>query len=139
VVGTTNINHIIIITDSLHASRKIFNSLLHSYQIDSAAISWKLRSFFLKNSNNHIKFWDCSSKQNWLLHLIVDKDSKSFNSVFIFPCKLSWNYCKKWDSDSILSQWRIFFQASEFKGKNFLELLDNDLNLIKLLANKGSL
>jgi len=102
--GTTNINHIIIITDSLHTARKIFNSLLHPYQIYSAAISWELRSFFLKNYNNHIKFWNCSSKQNWPLHLMVDKDSKSFIPFSIFLCKLSWDYCKKWDSDSILSQ-----------------------------------
>jgi len=88
-VGITNINHIVVITDSLHAAKKIFDFLSHPYQIHFVAIPWKLRGFFLKNINNHIEFWDCLSKQNWPLHLLVDKDSKSFDSVPIFPCKSS--------------------------------------------------
>jgi len=88
-VGITNINHIVVITDSLHAAKKIFDFLLHPYQIHFVAIPWKLRGFFLKNINNHIEFWDCLSKQNWPLHLLVDKDSKSFDSVPIFLCKSS--------------------------------------------------
>ena len=89
VVGITNINHIVIIMDSLHAAKRIFDSLLYPYQIHSMAISHELRDFFLKDANNHIKFWDCSSKQKWPLHALVNKDSKSFNSVPIFPCKFS--------------------------------------------------
>ena len=95
-------------------------------------ISCKLREFFLKDNNNCIKFWDCPSKQNWLLHSLVDKDSKSFDSQPIFPCKLSWDYCKKHECNSILSQWKISFQVSDLKGRNFLELLDSDQNPIEL-------
>ena len=69
--------------------------------------------------------------------MLVDKDSKSFDSVSIFPCKLSWDYCKKWECDSILSQWKTSFQLSDFKGKNFLELLDSNLKPIKLSAIRG--
>ena len=137
-VGITNINHIIVILDSLHAAKRIFDSSLHLYQIHSAAISCKLRDFFLKDVNNHIKFWDCPSKQNWLLHSLMDKDSKSFNSVPIFSYKSSWDYCKKQECDTVLSQWKMSFQMSDIKGKNFLELLDSDLKPIKLLAIKGS-
>ena len=88
-VSITNINHIIVITDLLHTAKKIFNFLLDPYQIYSTAISQKLRGFFLKDINNYIKFWYCPSKQNWPLHLLVDKDSKSFDSVPIFLCKSS--------------------------------------------------
>ena len=87
VVGISNVKYIIIITDSLYAIKRIF--LLHPYQIHSTAVSWELKEFFLKNSNSCIKFWDCSSKQNWLLHSLVDKNSKSFDLLSIFPCKLS--------------------------------------------------
>ena len=73
--------------DSLHAAKKIFDSLLHLYQIHSTAISHELRDFFLKDANNCIEFWDCPSKQKWPLHALVDKDSKSFNSISIFPYK----------------------------------------------------
>ena len=56
-----------VITDSLHAAKKIFNSLIHPYQIHSATISHKLREFFIESNDNHIKFWDCLRKLNWLL------------------------------------------------------------------------
>jgi len=68
----------------------------------------------------------------------MDKDSKSFNSVPIFLYKSSWDFCKKWKCDSVLSQWKMFFQVADLKGKNFLELLDTDLNPIKPLTIKGS-
>jgi len=75
-IGIPNINHIIVITDSLHTAKRIFDFSLHLYQIYSCIISHKLREFFLKDSNNCIKFWDCPSKQNWcyeLKPLVLDK------------------------------------------------------------------
>ena len=95
--------------DSLHVTKKIFDSSSHSYQIYSMAISHELRDFFFKNSNNCIKFWDCSSKQKWLLYSLVDKDSKSFDSIPSFPYKSSWDFCNKSESDSVILQWRMFF------------------------------
>ncbi len=75
----SNINHIFIITDSIHATNRIFDFSLHPYQIYSVAISCKLREFFQKNNNNFIKFWDCSSKYKWFLHNTVDKETKKFD------------------------------------------------------------
>jgi len=95
VVGITNVNHIVVIMDSLYATKKIFDSLSHPFQIHFVAISHELKDFFLKDVNNHIEFWNCSSKQKWPLNALVDKDSKSFNSIPIFPCKSSWDFCKK--------------------------------------------
>ena len=57
------IKHIIVITNSLYITRKIFESSTHPYQIYSTAISAELREFFSKDSMNHIEFWDCPSKQ----------------------------------------------------------------------------
>ena len=62
VIGISNIKYIIVITDSIHAARRIFDSSMHSYQIHSATISQELRAFFMKNNNNCIEFWDCPSK-----------------------------------------------------------------------------
>ena len=62
VIGITNINHIIVITDFLHTIKRIFDSLSHSYQIHSTAISYELRNFFLKDINYCIEFWNCPSK-----------------------------------------------------------------------------
>ena len=69
---------------------------------------------------------------------LVDKNFKSFNSVPIFLCKSSWDYCKKQECDSVLSQWKMSFQAADLKGKKFLELLNNDHNSIELLTIKSS-
>jgi len=55
-VGIPNINWIIVITDSLHMAKKIFDSLLHPYQIQSTSISCELRDFFNKDNNNCINF-----------------------------------------------------------------------------------
>ena len=137
-VGISNINHIIIITDSLHAAKRIFGSLSHMYQIHSVIIFHKLREFFLKDSNNCIEFWDCPSKQKWLLYSLMDKDSKSFDSWPIFLCKSFWDYCKKYKCNFILSQWKMSFQVSDLKGRNFLELLDSDQNPIKPSTINGS-
>jgi len=67
-IGHSNIKKIIIITDSLHAAKKIFDSSIHLYQIHSAAISKELREFFTIHNDNSIKFWDCPSNLKWPLH-----------------------------------------------------------------------
>jgi len=103
-VTNSNTNYIVVITDSLHITRKIFDSSAHPYQIHSAAISTEFREFFSKDSHNCIKFWDCPSKQQWPLHHMVDKETKNMVSILLFPCRSSWDFCKKSECDSILSQ-----------------------------------
>jgi len=56
VVANHNIKHIVVITNSLHITRRIFDSSTHLYQIHFAAISLELREFFSKDSQNHIEF-----------------------------------------------------------------------------------
>jgi len=56
VVSITNVNYIVVITDFLHIAKRIFDSLSHPYQIHSVAISYELRDFFLKDTNNYIEF-----------------------------------------------------------------------------------
>ena len=51
-----NIKRIIVITDSIHAARRIFDSSMYLYQIYSVAIFHKLRDFFEQSSNNIIEF-----------------------------------------------------------------------------------
>jgi len=102
-IVNSNINHIVVITDSLYATRRIFNSSVYSYQIHSAVISQKFREFFSKDACNCIEFWDCPSKQKWVLHYLVDKDSKNMVSTPLFPCKSSWDFCRKSKCDLILS------------------------------------
>ena len=127
-----NISKIVVITDSIHLVKCIFNSLLHPLQSHLAAILSELRLFFNKSQDNSIEFWECPSRLKWRFHKDVDKDSKSFKSTPIFPYKTSWDFCKKTDSNNIAKQWKMCFQASDGKGNNFLDLLDNNYNIIKL-------
>ena len=51
-----DISRIIIVTNSIHAAKKIFDTKLYSYQIHVTAILKELRQFFSKCQGNHIKF-----------------------------------------------------------------------------------
>ena len=93
----TNVSKIIVVTDSIHAAKKIFDSRSHPYQIHSAAILSELCTFFSSNESNTIEFWECPSKLRWGLHSDIDKDSRSFSSLPSYLTKLSWDYCKKID------------------------------------------
>jgi len=103
-VSIPNTNYIVVITDSLHTAMKIFDFSLHLFQIHSAAVSCELRDFFKRDSNNCIDFWDCPSKEKWLLHFLVDKDTRSFNISPILFCKLSWDFCNKQNCNSTIAQ-----------------------------------
>jgi len=58
------VKKIIVITNSLHDVKRIFDLLMYPYQIHSVAISHELREFFIESDDNHIEFWDCPRKLN---------------------------------------------------------------------------
>jgi len=51
-----SINHIIVITNSIYATKRIFDSLVHPYQIQLSTILRELRKFFGKDQHNCIEF-----------------------------------------------------------------------------------
>jgi len=104
---------------------------MYLYQLQSVLISQDLREFFKKDNNHHIKFWDGPSNQRWYLYNIVDKEAKKFNMSLIFPCKLSWNFSRKTECESILNFWRMTFQASDDREYHFLDLLERGSNLLE--------
>ena len=55
------VSKIIMVTDSIHAAEKIFNSKLHLYQSHTMAILSELHCFFETNQENSIEFWKCPS------------------------------------------------------------------------------
>jgi len=132
-----NVSKIVVVTDSIHAAKKIFNSKSHPYQTHTMAILSELHQFFNINQENSIEFWECSSCLKWRFHQDINKDSKSFNLTPSFPCKISWDYCKKIDSDNIINQWKMTFQALDGKGRQFLDPVDDNLNIIEPVYTKG--
>ena len=131
-----NVSKIIVVTDSIHAAKKLSDDKSNPYQIHMTAILCELRQFFSARQENSIEFWECPSHLNWRFHQSVDKESKSFNPQPLFPSKISWDYCKKSDSD-IINQWKMTFQASDGKDRNFLDLVDNNYEIIELSYIKG--
>jgi len=118
-------------------AKKIFDYGSHPFQIHSAAILSELRSFFSSNNSNSIEFWECLSKLRWRFHHDIDRDAKSFSVTPSYPTKLSWDFCKKSDCNELNKLWKMTFQASDRKGNHFLDLLDDDLNVMKLSYARG--
>jgi len=131
-----NIEYIVVITDSIHVAKIIFNLSIYSYQIQTLAIFLEIRKFFKRNHHTSLKFWDCPSQDKWLLYDIINKETKKFNLSLIFSYKSSWDFTQKDKCDKILNKWKIMFQALNNKERNFLELLDNNLNIIELTYSK---
>ena len=125
------ISKIIVVTNSIHVAKKIFDTKLHPYQIHATAILKELRQFFSKRQENHIEFWECPSHLKWNLHCSTNKDSKAFKLVLVLPSKISWDFCKKIDSDNYINLWKMTFQASDGKGNQFLDLMDDNLETIE--------
>lgn len=95
------------------------------YQLHSIAISKDLKVFFNKSCSNIIKFWDCPNLIKLSPHSLVNRKTKHLKIDSIFSSKLLWEVDKKEECNSIVHKWQMIFQASEFKGRKFLEL-DND-------------
>ena len=134
-----NVSKIIIVTDSIHVAKRTFDCNSHPYQIYSAAILSELRSFFLSHESNTIEFWECPSKLRWRFHYDADKDSKSFSVSPSYPTKISWDFCKKSNCDELTKLWKMTFQALDGKDNQFLDLLDDDLNIIEPSYSKDGL
>ena len=56
--SNNNISKIVVITDSIHTAKRIFNLSSHVLQIQSMAILGDLHHFFSKDLNNSIEFWE---------------------------------------------------------------------------------
>jgi len=83
------ISKIIVVTDSIHAAKNIFNTKSYPYQIHATTILKELRQFFSKRQENHIEFWECPSYLKWNLHRSANKDSKAFKPVPVLQNKIS--------------------------------------------------
>ena len=136
-LSINNLSKIVVITDSIHVVKKIFDPSVHPYQTQSVTILPDPHKFFNHCETNSIKFWECPSHLKWCLHNEVDKETKTFNLTPLYPCKNSWEFSKKSESNDILNAWKMMFQASNLKGNQFLDLLDNDNNIIEPSYAKG--
>ena len=133
----SNVSKIVVVTDSIHAAKRIFDPFSHLLQIQLVAILKDLHLFFSKDPNNLIVFWKCPSCLNWHLYKAVDLETKVFYPTLLFPSKTSWDYSKKVECNDIANIWKMIFQASDGKGKQFLELHNDNSNNIEPSYIKG--
>ena len=135
-VHLQDISKIIVVTNSIYVARKIFNPLSHPLQKQLAFILNDLRVFFNYYHENMIEFWECPSKSKWNLHKCVDIETKSFNLIPLFPVKNSWDFSKKSECNNIINNWKMTFQASDQKRRNFLDLVDSDNKILEPIYSK---
>ena len=133
-----NISKIIVISNFIHATKKIFDPSSHSFQKQSTFILRDLREFFNHHPENIIESWECLSKSNWHLHKAVNADTKSFYLTSLLPNKLLWDFSKKVESNSIINKWRMMFQVSDLKGRSFLDLINSNDSILEPSYCKGS-
>ena len=131
-----NIFKIVVITDSIHAAKNIFDLLSHPLQKQVAFILNNLWEFFLRHYENIIESWKCPSIYKWTLNYCVDIKTKFFNLIPLFSAKNSWDFSKKSECDNIINTWKMTFQVSNLKGNNFLDLVDGDDKILKPLYYK---
>ena len=98
--------------DSSLIAKQIFNTFIYPYQLYTIAISSNLRKFF--NKNNHYK------------------------TNPILSSKSSWKFNRREECDSIVKKWQMYFQASNYKRKHFLDLNNDNNHSIQPIYSKGS-
>ena len=69
--------------------------------------------------------------------MVINKETKKFDLILLYPSKMLWDFNKKEKCDNIIKEWQTTFKILNLKGRNFLNLLNNDLSYIKLFYTKG--
>ena len=103
-VCSYEISKIIVVTNSIHAAKKIFDPFSHLLQKQATLILKDLREFFNHYHENIIKFWECLSKSNWKLHKVIDIETKSFNLTSFMPNKNFWDFSRKSECNDIINK-----------------------------------
>ena len=67
-LSNNNNCNIIVITDSLTATRKIVKSHVSPFQAVVAPLAIQIKEFLCKDSHSSIQFWHCPNKAKWPRH-----------------------------------------------------------------------
>jgi len=117
-----DIDHIILITDSLGSARRSVDLSVHSGQAHSLAVCSALRSFFCSGSSHRIEFWDCLSNAEWSLYQMVHNDVTNTRVAARLHPATSLDALRSKSVLSCLDAWRTAFNRPTVQGHHFLTL-----------------
>jgi len=132
-----NVHNIIVITNSITAAKKFFESKTDPLQNMFILVTSAIDSFFQKDGRNKIQFWFCPSKAKWPKHKLVDDQVKADKCAPIFPSKELHLFNKKKECDNILSEWQDSFMSNPKREQLFLNFEDKNQKVIKPTYAKG--
>jgi len=89
------------------------------------------------NNINSIEFWEYSGCCDWPLFKSVNKETKCFHQMLLLFYKSLWDFSKKRECENIIQNWKMTFQTLGQKCRQFLELVDDDDNLIEPFYTNG--
>jgi len=132
-----DVKHIVIITDSLTAARRVVDISVYSGQAHSLAIVQALRGFFTNRPDRSIHFWDCPSKAQWSLHFLAHEDATSTKiAAGHYPATLL-DALRSKSAAAYLDVWRTSFARPSSQGRHFLPLKGGIKNLLQPSYAKG--
>jgi len=132
-----DIEHIILITDSLGSTRRSVDLSVHSGQAHSLAVCSALRSFFCSGSNHRIEFWDCPSNAKWSFHQMVHNDITNTRVAAGLHPATSLNALHSKSVLSCLDAWRTTFNHPTVQGYHFLTLRGKNHKPLQPSYSKG--
>jgi len=132
-----NVHNIIVITDSIAAAKKVFESKTNPLQNMFILVTAVIDFFFRKDDRNKIQFWFCPSKAKWPKHKLVNDQVKADKCAPIFLSKESHLFNKKKECNNILSEWQDSFMSNPKRGQLFLNFEDENQKVIKPTYAKG--
>ncbi|KJA13557.1 hypothetical protein HYPSUDRAFT_209437 [Hypholoma sublateritium FD-334 SS-4] len=132
---------IIIFMDHIASAKKALDPSVHSGQGHSLAVCCALLVWFAADPLNALKFYDCPSKAEWDVHHEVHQFLLGLPPVPGLRPRMTLDSLRKYATDRCNAEWcQLFFRDPTFSGRQFLQLLDLDDNLIKpSLPQRGEL
>ncbi|KJA12527.1 hypothetical protein HYPSUDRAFT_210435, partial [Hypholoma sublateritium FD-334 SS-4] len=129
---------IVIFTDHIASAKKALEPSVHSGQGHSLAVCRALLVWFAADPLNILEFYDCPSKAEWDVHHEVHQFLLGLPPVPGLRPRMTLDSLRKYVTDRCNAEWRqLFFRDPTFAGRQFLQLLDLDNNLIKPSYLKG--
>ena len=133
-----DIEHIILITDSLESARRSVDPSVHSGQAYSLAVCSALQLFFCSGSSHKIKFWDCPSNAEWSLHQMVHNDVTNTKvAAGLYPATSLDALCSK-SVLLCLNSWRTTFNHPTVQRHYFLTLRGKNHKSLQPSYSKSS-